>query len=348
MSEYFPLPVRAVIEETPDAKSLVLDVPEHLAEQFRYRPGQFLTLRISTPDRGVRRCYSMSSTPARDQGLRVTVKRVSGGYGSNWLCDRVKPGDHVEALPPSGVFTPRELGGDFLLFAAGSGVTPVFSILRSALACGSGHICLVYANRDEKSVIFRQALNELAREYPSRLQVIHWLDSVQGVPTQAQLASLAMPWSHAEAFICGPAAFMDTAVAALEQVGMASDRVHVERFISLPDEKAEAIDTAALSVSGLARTELQEARIEIALNGAEHVVVCRGNETILDAALRAGLDAPHSCRAGMCASCMCQVTDGQVHLLHNDVLDEKDLAKAWTLSCQAVPATDRVRIKFPE
>lgn len=346
-SRYHGLRVRAVVDETHDARSLVLDVPDDLAEVFHYRPGQFLTLRLPVEGRHVPRCYSMSSAPSVDDALRVTIKRVNGGRGSNWVCDRVKAGDTLEVLPPSGVFTPRTLDGDFLLFAGGSGVTPVLSILRSALTNGSGRICLIYANRDERSVIFRDELNALSGAHPTRLQVIHWLDSVQGVPSVAQLAEHAKSWLHAQAFICGPALFMDAAVAALQGVEMSAAQIHVERFVSLPDEE----DTAAASALAAAEVQLdgvEHAELEILLDGAVHTIPCGGNETLLDAALRAGLNAPHACQAGMCASCMCLVVEGKVHLRHNDVLDKKDLAKAWTLGCQAIPMSNRVRIKFPE
>lgn len=347
---YHALAVRAVIDETHDAKSLVFDVPEQLAAQFHYRPGQFLTLRIRGDGRRARRCYSMSSTPGCDDALRVTIKRVAGGLGSNWLCDSIRAGDTVEVLPPSGIFTPHSLDQDFLLLAGGSGITPVFSILRAALARGNARVCLVYANRDERSIIFRETLNELARAHPERLQIIHWLDSVQGVPTHAQLAQLAMPWRHAQAFICGPGPFMDAAVAALEQGGLEREQIHVERFMSLPDEVDGAIAAAPGSTvsADSATGENSSVELEVLLDGAMHTISCGSNETMLDAALRAGIQAPHSCRAGMCASCMCQVVEGAVDLRHNDVLDERDLAKAWTLSCQAVPLGKRVRIKFPE
>lgn len=346
-SRYHSLRVRAVVDETHDAKSLVFDVPTELAKVFRYRSGQFLTLRLPLQGRHVPRCYSMSSSPSVDDALRVTIKRVNGGRGSNWLCDQVKVGDMLETLPPSGIFTPSTLDGDFLLFAGGSGVTPVFSILRSALANGSGRICLIYANRDERSVIFRDELNALSGAHPTRLQVIHWLDSVQGVPSVAQLAELAKSWHHAQAFICGPAAFMDAAVAALQGVEMASEQIHVERFVSLPDEE-DALAANALLATDAPLDGVEQAELEISLDGVVHTIPCGGNETLLDAALRAGLNAPHSCQAGMCASCMCQVVVGKVHLRHNEVLDKKDLAKAWTLSCQAIPMSNRVRIKFPE
>jgi 3-ketosteroid 9alpha-monooxygenase subunit B len=346
-SRYHGLRVRAVVDETEDAKSLVFEVPADLAEVFRYRSGQFLTLRLPLHGRHAPRCYSMSSAPSVDDTLRVTVKRVNGGRGSNWICDRVKAGDTLEVLPPSGVFTPRTLDGDFLLFGGGSGVTPVFSILRSVLAKGSGRVCLIYANRDERSVIFREELNALAGAHPTRLQVIHWLDSVQGVPSVAQLAELARSWRQAQAFICGPAPFMEAAVAALQGIEMASGQIHVERFVSLPDEEDTAA-ASALSATEAPQDGVDQAELEILLDGAMHAIPCGGNETLLDAALRAGLNAPHSCQAGLCASCMCQVVEGKVHLRHNDVLDKKDLARAWTLSCQAIPMSNRVRIKFPE
>lgn len=344
---YHALHVRAVIDETHDAKSLVFDVPVELAESYRYKPGQFLTLRLPVQGRHVPRCYSMSSAPAVDDTLRVTVKRVTDGRGSNWICDRVKAGDSIEVLPPAGMFTPHALDGDFLLLAGGSGITPVFSILRSALLEGSGRITLLYANRDERSVIFRDELKALASTHPTRLQVIHWLDSVQGVPSLAQLAELAKPFRHGQAFICGPGPYMDASVAALQAIEMRAEQIHVERFASLPDEE----DTTALNAAAAAEAPadgVAEAELEILLDGVVHTITCGGNETLLDAALRAGLNAPYSCQAGMCAACMCQVIEGKVHLRHNEVLDKKDLDKAWTLGCQAIPMSAKVRIKYPE
>ncbi|WP_020653338.1 ferredoxin--NADP reductase [Massilia niastensis] len=339
---YHGLRVGAVIEESADARSLHLDVPPELSEAFRYRCGQFVTLRLPCDGRTLLRCYSMSSAPALDQGLRVTVKRVRDGRGSNWICDHVEPGDLLEVMPPAGVFTPAALDRDVLLFAGGSGITPVLSILRSVLAAGLARACLVYANRDRQSVIFREALDALAAAHPERLQVIHLLDAEHGVPTAPRLAELAGPWRHAEAFICGPGPFMDAAATALRQAGMPETQVHIERFVSLPDEDAAPLHAPAPPGG------VESAELEIVLDGVSHHIPCGGDETLLAAAARAGVTLPHSCQAGMCAACMCQVVEGSVHLRHNDVLDQKDLARAWTLSCQAVPLTPRVRVKFPE
>lgn len=346
-SRYHPLRVRAVIDETHDTKSIVFEVPGELAEQFSYRPGQFLTLRLPIEGRYVPRCYSMSSAPTLDDALRVTVKRVEKGRGSNWVCDRIRVGDSIELMPPSGLFSPRNLSQNFLLLAGGSGITPVFSILRTVLKQHQGNVVLFYANRDERSVIFKKDLQLLAAEYPDRLQVIHWLDSVQGAPSQKQLAAWATPWvaDAGQAFICGPGPFMDAAQAAMIEAGMPADQVHVERFVSLPDEETlQQLQEAATSVAAA----VEQAVVQLRLDGEEYEFSCSGTETILEAGLRAGINVPYSCQAGMCASCMCQVQDGSVHLRHNEVLDAKDLSRNWTLACQSVPTSEKLRVKFPE
>ena len=342
-SRWRALRVSAVVEETHDAKSLVFDVPADQAETFRYRPGQFLTLRLPVGGRHLPRCYSMSSAPGVDDAPRITVKRVERGRGSNWICDHVQPGSVLEVLPPGGVFTPRTLDGDFLLLAGGSGITPVFSILRSVIARGHGRVTLIYANRDERSVIFRRELTALAGAHPQRLLVIHWLDSVQGVPSVAQLAELALPFRRGQAFVCGPAPFMEACLAALQGIEMDADQVHVERFASLPDE-----EDAVAAPPPPAEERVAEAEIEISHQGQVHRIRCGGDESILEAALRVGLELPHSCRAGLCASCMCQVQSGKVHLRANEALDKKDLAKGWTLACQAVPVSATVSVRFAE
>jgi 3-ketosteroid 9alpha-monooxygenase subunit B len=338
---YHRLRIRSVIDETPDARSLAFDLPAALGSEFHYRPGQFLTLRIPHGDGHLPRCYSLASCPSADEPLRVTIKRVQGGRASNWVCDTLQAGDEIEIMPPAGVFTPKSLAGDFLLLAGGSGITPVFSILRSALAEGEGRICLIYANRDPQSIIFREELRSLASAYPHRLQVIHWLDQVQGVPSVAQLAALATPWRQADCFICGPALFMDAAVEALRAIDIPPARIHVERFVSLPEE-------GDLEVSDAAPAGGTMIPVEIELNGAHHALACSDQEPILDAMLRAGVDAPYSCRAGACATCMCTLVSGKVRLRHNDVLDKNDLAQGWILACQAVPETGPVQVRFPD
>ena len=153
--------------------------------------------------------------PFADDFLTVTVKRTAGGYASNWLCDNARPGMHVHVLAPSGTFVPKTLDTDFLLLAAGSGITPMMAILKSALSEGNGKVALIYANSDEKSVIFAPALRDLAAKYPDRLTVVHWLETVQGLPSAVALGGLVGHYAGKEAFICGPAPFMVAAEEAL-------------------------------------------------------------------------------------------------------------------------------------
>ena len=348
MTQYHRLRIRALIDETHDAKSVVFEVPPSIEGQYTYLPGQFLTLRLPIDGVNVPRCYSMSSSPQLDASPRVTVKRVKQGRGSNWICDHLKVGDELEVMPPAGIFTPKHLDKDFLLMAGGSGITPVFSILRHVLEKATARITLFYANRDEKSVIFRDTLNTLAKAHPQRLQIVHCLDSVQGIPTVAQLTEFARPHATSQAFVCGPGPFMDAAVEALHAVNMPDADIHVERFVSLPDEEALAAAQIARQNEAPRADAVDEAQVEISIDGQVHNIECMGQETILEAAQRNKLNLPYSCQAGMCASCMCQVVEGSVHLRHNDVLDAKDLAKSWTLACQAVPTSTHLRLKFPE
>ncbi len=337
---YYSLRVREVIEETADAKSLVFEIPPEHAEAFRYKPGQFLTLRIPHDGRHLLRCYSLASCPIVDEPPRVTVKRVAQGRVSNWICDRVKAGDAIEVKPPAGHFTPHSLDDDFLLFAGGSGITPVFSIIRSALIAGRGRLYLIYANRDENSVIYRDQLNALKNQHPTRLNIVQLLDSIQGLPTVPQLAELSRSFSGADCYVCGPEAFMDCALEALRGLGVAPSRIHVERFVSLPDEE----DAALVIEQGVTGT----IQLEVELDGVHHELSCSRGEPILDAMLRAGLKAPHSCQSGACGSCMCTLEAGEVHLRHNQVLDQNDLKQGWILACQAIADSASVRVKFPD
>ncbi|GGZ15210.1 ferredoxin--NADP reductase [Streptomyces nitrosporeus] len=344
MSPALTVRVVEVVRETADAHSLVLEPEEGDRARFAYRPGQFLTVRVPS-DRpgGAARCYSLCSSPGRDEHLKVTVKRTAGGYASNWICDHVTEGDTLEVLRPAGTFTPRSLDGDFLLLAAGSGVTPVMSILTSVLHAGTGRVALLYANRDEKSVIFRDQLAALVREYGERLTVLHWLESLQGRPTEAALRALAAPYTGRDAFVCGPGPFMDLATGALTGLGVPPDRITVERFTSLagdPFAEPAAGPGPGPDSSGPAATA------EVELDGERHTVRWPRDTPLLDALLAAGLDAPYSCREGACSACACVLTEGEVVMERNEVLDAQDLADGLILACQARPAADRLKATY--
>lgn len=334
MSDSYRLRVAEVVPETADACSLVFESPG-----FDYRPGQFLTLRIPSDRCGsVARCYSLSSSPHTDDMLKVTVKRTADGYGSNWICDSVAAGDELESLAPAGIFTPSSLDDDLLLFAAGSGITPVISIVKSALTAGSGRVVLVYANRDEQSVIFARELAALTAQHPARLTVIHWLESVQGLPSPASLAALASPYAAFAAFVCGPAPFMTATRSALSTLDVPRAKVHIERFKSLGANPFEQAAPAPASD--------RTSTVSVTLDGTSHQFEWPADTKLLDLLLARGLDAPYSCREGACSACACRLVSGEVKMLNNDVLEEEDLADGIRLACQSLPVTDEVEISY--
>jgi 3-ketosteroid 9alpha-monooxygenase subunit B len=335
---YYQVQVAEVISETDDACSLVLAVPPELAGTFAYRPGQFLTLRIPDDrDGSVARCYSLSSSPHTGDRPTITVKRMTDGYASNWIADHMVTGSVLDTLPPAGTFSPRSLDGDFLLLAAGSGITPVISILKSALARGRGQIVLIYANRDERSVIFGPELRRLQADARDRLLVVHWLDCLLGPPTATGLAALAAPYAGYDAFMCGPDPYMAAARQALSQLAVPAHRLHVERFLSLADNPFEASDVTG----GVAAT------LEVTLDGQTRLLPWPPGTRMLDVLIDQGVDPPFSCREGICGACACQLTGGQVEMAHNEVLEAEDVAEGYILACQAVPLTDTVSITYP-
>jgi 3-ketosteroid 9alpha-monooxygenase subunit B len=333
--EYFQVPVAAVVRETDDACSLVLDVPPELAAAFGYRPGQFITVRVPSEQTGsVARCYSLSSSPHAGDRPAITVKRTDGGYASNWIHDHVTAGSVLAVMAPAGTFVPKDLDLDFLLFAAGSGITPVMSILKSVLAAGRGRVVLVYANRDERSVIFAAALRELVAGAGGRLTVVHWLDSLLGVPSAAAIAALARPYAGHEVYICGPDPFLALVREALGP----GRRVHVERFLSLADNPFEASTAAAGGPGATLAVTLED--------GATKRLPWPAGVRMLDVLIDAGLDAPYSCRQGICGACACQLTGGEIEMAHNEVLEQGDLDEGYILACQARPLTPLVSITY--
>ncbi|GAA2643308.1 ferredoxin--NADP reductase [Paractinoplanes durhamensis] len=315
------LRVAEVIAETADAHSLVLTVPPALAATFAYRPGQYLT--VIVPGSGAR-CYSLSSSPHTDQDLKITIKRVRDGQASNWICDHVRAGQTLELLPPAGEFSPASLDDDLLLLAGGSGITPVMGIIKSVLAHGRGRLHLIYANRDERSIIFAGELAALAGD---RLTVTHWLDSERGTPSPASLAALLAPGDGRKAYICGPELFVAMACDALQQAGVSPDLVHVERFEITPEETADAT-------------------LEVEIDGQTHHLPWPAGKRMLDVIIEAGLNPPFSCRQGHCGACALRLLRGKVDLVNNEVLEQEDFDEGYTLACQAVARSDEVSVTY--
>jgi 3-ketosteroid 9alpha-monooxygenase subunit B len=333
------LVVREIVRETDDACSLVLEPPA--GADFSYQPGQFLTLRIPAETGPVARSYSLCSSPHVDDVLRIGVKRIRDGIGSSWIHESVAVGDEIECLVPGGVFTPKSLDDDLLLLAGGSGITPVLSILKSALAVGRGRIVLVYANQHEKSVIFADQLRGLAEANPDRLHVLHWLESVQGLPSRALLKALIAPYSSYTAFLCGPSPFMETVTHALRDCGVPPARIHIERFQSLVDDPFAIGDVAATADDGGETTHLQ-----VDLDGETHEFEWPRRTRLLDLLLAKGLKAPYSCRLGQCSACACILDEGEVEMVTTEILEQEDLDDGYVLGCQSLPVSDKVRIRY--
>lgn len=344
MSAEEPLTLRVaeVVVETPDAVSLVFEVPSQLTDRLRHRPGQYLTVRVPSDRTGsVARSYSLCNLPG-DEAPTVTVKRTTDGYASNWICDHVAAGSELTVLPPAGSFVPPSVDGDLLLFAAGSGITPILSILKAALARGTGHVALFYANRDRLSVIFAAALDDLRTRHPDRFEVAHWLEDDRGLPDDAAVLAFARRHPDRPVYACGPRPFLTLVRGALRGDGRA---VVMENFVSLRRNPFEEIAGGAPAIPATAPADTP-ARVMVDLFGEEVELDWPRDTPLLDLLLAKGLDAPYACREATCGSCACRIEAGEVRMRNNDVLDDDDLADGYVLACQSLPVTDEVRVSY--
>lgn len=336
------LRVSDVIEETADARSVVFEIDAAIRDRFDYRPGQFLTLRI--PGTTHARCYSLASAPDLDDELKITIKRVDQGLGSNWLCDNARRGTEIEVLEPSGVFTPKGLDSRYLLVAGGSGVTPIMSILKSVLGVGSGEVVLFYANRDEQSVIFDDELRALCARHPDRLWVEHWIESTLGRPTSDQLTDLFRDWDFDEVFVCGPQPFMDCTRKALSTMDFPREHLHIERFTSLGSDPFAAAPTEQAPAAGAVPTAVST--LTVRKGGETHTLAWPEDQRLLQVLDANGIVVPSSCAEGVCAACECRLTAGKVEMVNNQVLEDDDIADGYILACQALPRAAALEIDY--
>ena len=309
------LVVADVVHETDASRSLVLEVPVALRSRFRYRAGQFVTVEVPWGGFDVRRCYSLSSSPDVDAAMAITVKRVPGGRLSNWLIDHVRPGDQLRVTAPEGRFVldpDAGAGCPLLFFAAGSGITPVLSLLKTALATTGRRARLVYANTDRGNVIFDAAIGALAAAYGERLEVRHHLDVAQGLLDERAAATHARGLEDADCYVCGPEPFMDVVEAGLIAAGVDPGRVRFERFVSPldPDRVAPVAPIGAGAPDGAVAPDAVDGdaaapgSFEVTLRGRRHVVPYTPGRTLLACCQAAGVPAPSSCEDGFCGSCM--------------------------------------------
>jgi ring-1,2-phenylacetyl-CoA epoxidase subunit PaaE len=354
---FHPLRVRDVRADGDDALVVSFDVPDALQDQFRFAPGQYLTLRHRDAGDDVRRSYSICA--AAGEGLRVGVRRVPGGAFSTWLHGSLKAGDTIEVMEPQGRFgaalqtpaTQAQHPQHLLCIAAGSGITPILAIVKSALAgSADSRVTVLYGNRTAASTMFKEELEDLKNRYLTRL-ALHPVFSREQVDSPLNSGRLDREKVQTflrlvgvdtvdHAFVCGPHAVNDEAEAALLAAGLPADRIHVERF-GVPPSAQDA--TAHAPQVGDATT----ARISVIRDGLTREVAFQpSDESLLAAAARAGMDVPFSCKSGVCATCRAKLLQGQVRMDRNFALDAADLAAGFILTCQAHPLTDTVVVSF--
>jgi ring-1,2-phenylacetyl-CoA epoxidase subunit PaaE len=365
MSVHFhSLEVKRVSPEAAGAVAVTFGVPDALADKFHFEPGQFLTLRATIGGQDVRRSYSICSTRsrlARERELEVGIRPMEGGIFSNWAARELKAGDTLAVMPPDGRFVvkkPRALHR--VGFAAGSGITPILSIVASTLEeQPESKFTLVYGNRRMASVMFNEALQDLKDRYPDRLTLIHILSRqaqeadllqgrIDGDKVRAIIDALLPVGSMDEVFVCGPEAMIEATEAALVAAGVPANRVRSERFTSptlealAPDDRRAAVARAKPAVAA------GQIALTVVLDGKPHELNIGPGEHVLDVALAAGLDLPYSCKAGVCCTCRAKVLQGSVHMDKNFTLEPWEMDKGFVLTCQARPTSQTLVVSYDE
>lgn len=356
--QFHDLTIRRVSAEAAGAIAVTLAVPEQLRQTFAFEPGQFLTLRATVQGQDLRRSYSICSPRSRltQQGeLEVGIRQVDGGAFSSWAVASLKAGDVLRVMPPDGRFVvkrPRALHR--VGFAAGSGITPILSIMASTLEeQPASKFTLVYGNRRMSSVMFNEALQDLKDRYPDRLTLIHILSRqaqevdllqgrIDGAKVQAIIDALLPVGSMDEVFICGPEAMIDATQTALLAAGVPERQVHTERF------STGAAPVAPTQAATAPKGPSAAVQLAVIVDGKTHELGMAASDHVLDAALEAGLDLPYSCKGGVCCTCRGRVIEGRVHMDRNFTLEAWEMDKGFVLTCQARPLTDRVVVSYDE
>ena len=361
--KFHDLPVSNITPEAAGAVAITFQVPENLRSGFNFKAGQFLTLRASIDGNDVRRSYSISSSQnsyVQNGTLEVGIRPVQGGVFSNWAASQLKVGDVLRVMPADGRFIvqrPRAIHR--VGFAAGSGITPILSILASTLEEQTeSKFTLVYGNRRMDSVMFNEALQDLKDRYPNRLTLIHVLSrQAQEVPllegrideakVKEIVSSLLPAASMDEVFICGPEAMIEATEKALLEVGVPARNIRTERFTS-PTLEALPADARKQVVLGHAPESKGDVSLTVVLDGKKHQMQMSSTDKILDVALAAGLDLPYSCKGGVCCTCRAKVMQGSVVMEKNFTLEKWEAEQGFVLSCQAKPTSKEVVMSFDE
>ncbi|WP_047548002.1 2Fe-2S iron-sulfur cluster-binding protein [Psychroserpens sp. Hel_I_66] len=355
MAEFHNIKVANVYKETDDTSVITFDIPTDLQEAFNYSQGQHLTLKAIINDEDVRRSYSLCSSPI-DKQWQVAVKQIAGGKFSTYVNEKLRSGDIMEVMVPSGNFgveTNPEASKNYLFFAAGSGITPVLSMIKTHLKAEPNATCkLFYVNKTAKSIIFKEELEQLRNRYFGRLEIYYFLtkerrdiELFNGRFDDEKMQVLTKTFidipDTSEVFLCGPEKMVNYVSEYLIQAGLPKDLVHFELFVTgLSEEDIKRAER-------LAQQNVEGTEITIVDGGKEFsFTMTKEYDNILDAALGAGADLPFACKGGVCSTCKCEVKEGSVEMKINYALDEKEVSQNLVLSCQAVPTSDKVIVDF--
>ncbi|HET6733310.1 ferredoxin--NADP reductase [Mycobacterium sp.] len=330
--------VSRIIKETADARTFVLAPDE---TPFPYRAGQFCTFKVNVEGQDLYRSYSMSSAPETDSEIATTVKRVPGGKVSNWMLDNLVEGDEVTLTRAAGTFCLTDTSAPLLGFSGGSGVTPILSLAKSALATTDRRVRLLCADRDRQSMIFEGVLDDLVARYPDRLTVVRHIDADSGLLGPASVVDFVGEDTDADCYVCGPEGFMSVVTAALPGPG----KVFIEDFDAAP---APIADSEAPEPASAEQAADVQGTITIHLDREKATVPQVAKETLLESARRAGMSPPFSCEAGNCGTCMARLSEGSATMRVNDALMDDEVEDGYVLTCQAVPDTPSVTVHYED
>ena len=347
---------------TQDAKTFAFDIPQHLQEEFKYIPGQYITVEIEIEGKHERRAYSLCSSPVTDDKPAVGVKKVEGGKVSTYMNERLQVGDTLRIMTPMGNFTHQPdgtLSKHYVLFGGGSGITPLMSILKSVLEReANSRITLYYANRNMESIMFKDTLDSIAAQHGERLQIIHSLDAPQsgwdgetGLMTAEKVALLMDKYLAAEIdtvdyYICGPGGMMAEIDKALTDKSIAKEKIHREFFTAAIDQ--EEADVGNAGEQEVSDSPLDKAHLVVTLDGDNYEVDYDGEDSLLESALDNDVDAPFACQVGACCTCRAKLHEGKVHMADRESLSDEEIEEGYILTCQSKPLTAKLVYSYDE
>jgi len=355
MAKFFPLEVSSVDKATEDCTVVTFDVPAGIQNEFKFRSGQHLTLKKSINNEDVRRSYSLCSSPL-DKEWKVAVKQIPNGKFSTFINQQLKQGERLDAMPPSGLFgvKPDETTAKhYAFFAAGSGITPILSMIKTHLALEPHSKCqLFYLNKNAKSIIFKEDIEQLRNKYFGRFEIFYFLTREQRdielfngrfTPEKIHLLSesLLNVENTDECFICGPEQMIFMIRDELSKLGLSKDHIHYELFVSgLSEADIKRVEAARKKRKGTTEVTILDGGKEF------HFDMTKDDDNILDAALAAGADLPFACKGGVCSTCKCKLMQGHVEMKVNYALEKDEVAQNYVLSCQSIPTTKKVTVDF--